>query len=188
MDFRIKIDHTETQLLNQFCDTVSVKISFVSVAISSETLRQVKPLRYKEEKTTFKTSSKTYKAHMRIPTLPSFTSIPPSPIHHQLLCSVHLIMHAVYTYIHINMHIKMSRWARAHQEAEPWLLKGQQQFTFHLKPQTMREHNEKACSAAFWAPSGPILCHKQRANQCFNLSCVQGGKATHFWPLTILFS
>lgn len=70
MDFKIKMDHTETQLLNQFCDIVSVKTSFVSVAISSETLRQVKPSKYKGEKK--KNSSRTYKAHTRTLTLPSF--------------------------------------------------------------------------------------------------------------------
>lgn len=51
MDFKFKMDHTETQLLYQFCDIVSVKISFFSVAISSETLRQVKTLYLKEKKT-----------------------------------------------------------------------------------------------------------------------------------------
>lgn len=72
MNFKIKMDHTETQLLNQFCDIVSVKTSFASVAISSETLRQVKPLKYKGGKKTNLRNPAKHKAHKRIPTLSSF--------------------------------------------------------------------------------------------------------------------
>lgn len=97
MDFKFKMDHTETQLLYQFCDIVSVKISFFSVAISSETLRQVKTLYLKEKKTNKKKSSKTYKAHTRIPTLPSFRSnTPQSYVPPDALLSA--FEHACYVY------------------------------------------------------------------------------------------
>lgn len=72
MDFIIKMDHTETQLFNQFCDIVPIKISFVSVAVSSETPRQVKTLKYKGENTKFFKNPAKHTAHTRIPTLSNF--------------------------------------------------------------------------------------------------------------------